>query len=97
MMGRRIGLWRWHGGEIEGIVGLVNLIAVLETGADLRGKAWPEIVYGSAVDFYSASMLAFAVSAALFERSRSGVGRYVGLSRNSACRESALCLMLLPL
>ena len=39
-----------------------------------------EIVYGSAVDFYSASMLAFAVSAALFERSRSGVGRYVGVS-----------------
>jgi formyl-CoA transferase len=40
----------------------------------------PEIVYGSAVDFYSASMLAFAVSAALFERSRSGAGRYVGVS-----------------
>jgi crotonobetainyl-CoA:carnitine CoA-transferase CaiB-like acyl-CoA transferase len=40
----------------------------------------PEIVYGSAVDFYSASMLAFAVSAALFERSHSGVGRYVGVS-----------------
>ena len=32
-----------HGGEIEGIVGLVNLIAVLETGKDLRGKPWPEI------------------------------------------------------
>ena len=28
----------------------------------------PQIVYGSAVDFYSASMLAFAVSSALFER-----------------------------
>jgi len=40
----------------------------------------PEIVYGSAVDFYAASMLAFAVSAALFERSHSGVGRYVGVS-----------------
>jgi formyl-CoA transferase len=40
----------------------------------------PQIVYGSAVDFYCASMLAFAVSAALFERSRSGVGRYVGVS-----------------
>ena len=40
----------------------------------------PEIVYGSAVDFYSASILAFAVSAALFERSRSGVGRHVGVS-----------------
>ena len=40
----------------------------------------PEIVYGSAVDFYSASMLAFAVSSALFERSRTGRGRYVSVS-----------------
>ena len=32
-----------HGFEVEGIVGLVNLISVLETGKDLRGKAWPEI------------------------------------------------------
>jgi crotonobetainyl-CoA:carnitine CoA-transferase CaiB-like acyl-CoA transferase len=40
----------------------------------------PEIVYGSAVDFYSAAMLAFAVSAALFERSRTGRGQYVSVS-----------------
>ena len=40
----------------------------------------PEIVYGSAVDFYAASMLAFAVSSALFERERSGAGRQVGVS-----------------
>ena len=40
----------------------------------------PQIVYGSAVDFYSASMLAFAVSAALFERGRTGEGQYVGVS-----------------
>jgi crotonobetainyl-CoA:carnitine CoA-transferase CaiB-like acyl-CoA transferase len=40
----------------------------------------PEIVYGSAVDFYSASMLAFAVSSALFERSRTGRGQYVNVS-----------------
>jgi hypothetical protein len=32
-----------HGGEFEGIVGMVNLISVLETGKDLRGKEWPEI------------------------------------------------------
>ena len=32
-----------HGFEIEGITGMVNLISVLETGKDLRGKAWPEI------------------------------------------------------
>lgn len=32
-----------HGGEFEGIVGLVNLIAVLETGKDLRGRPWPKL------------------------------------------------------
>jgi hypothetical protein len=32
-----------HGGEFEGIVGIINLISVLETGKDLRGKEWPEI------------------------------------------------------
>lgn len=32
-----------HGGEFEGIVGLVNLISVMETGKDLRGRTWPEI------------------------------------------------------
>ena len=32
-----------HGGEFEGIVGMVNLISVIETGKDLRGREWPEI------------------------------------------------------
>ncbi|HEY1763758.1 MAG TPA: hypothetical protein VGF85_02465 [Opitutaceae bacterium] len=32
-----------HGGEFEGIVGLVNLISVMETGKDLRGRPWPGI------------------------------------------------------
>lgn len=32
-----------HGGEFEAIAGMVNLISVLETGRDLRGKPWPEI------------------------------------------------------
>ena len=40
----------------------------------------PQIVYGSAVDFYAASLLAFAVSSALFERGRTGRGQYVGVS-----------------
>jgi len=37
-----------HGGEVEGITGLVNLLAVLETGADLRGKPWPAITAAAA-------------------------------------------------
>jgi hypothetical protein len=32
-----------HGGELEGIVGMINLILVIETGKDLKGREWPEI------------------------------------------------------
>ncbi len=38
-----MGMSSVHGCEFEGIVGMVNLISVMETGKDLRGKAWPEI------------------------------------------------------
>lgn len=33
-----------HGGEFEAIVGTINLISIIETGKDLRGKEWPEIM-----------------------------------------------------
>ncbi len=33
-----------HGGELETIVGALNLIAVFETGRDLSGQAWPALV-----------------------------------------------------
>src|SRR4051812_25963978 len=32
-----------HGQEIEGIVGIVNLLHVAETGQDYRGQPWPEL------------------------------------------------------
>lgn len=32
-----------HGQEMEGMVGIVNLLRVAETGKDLRGKAWPRL------------------------------------------------------
>jgi hypothetical protein len=32
-----------HGGELEGIVGLLNLLRVAETGVDGRGRPWPEL------------------------------------------------------
>ena len=37
-----------HGGEFDPIVGIVNLLSVLETGKDLRGKEWPEITAAAA-------------------------------------------------
>lgn len=40
----------------------------------------PEIVYGSVVDYYAASMVAAGVTSALFERTRSGLGQHVGVS-----------------
>jgi hypothetical protein len=32
-----------HGQEVEGVVGLVNLIQVVETGVDHRGRSWSEL------------------------------------------------------
>lgn len=51
----------------------------------------PQILYGSVVDYYAASMLAFGVSAALFERSRTGEGRQVDVSllRSALTMQSA--------
>jgi hypothetical protein len=37
-----------HGGEMEGIAGVVNLLSVLENGHDLRGREWPEITAAAA-------------------------------------------------
>ena len=40
----------------------------------------PEIVYGSVVDYYAATLVAGAVSSALYEREKSGKGQAVGVS-----------------
>jgi hypothetical protein len=32
-----------HGQEVEGMVGIANLLGVVETGKDLRGKEWPRL------------------------------------------------------
>jgi formyl-CoA transferase len=68
-------------GPLKDRAGYDQVLQTMTGICDEQGKPGdPQIVYGSAVDFYSASMLAFAVSAALFERSRTGVGRYVSVS-----------------
>ena len=59
----------------------------------LQGKAGgpPELTYGSPVDYYAAALVAAGVSSALFERERSGVGQYVGVSllRSALAMQSA--------
>lgn len=51
----------------------------------------PEILYGSVVDYYAAALVASGVSAALYERERSGQGQYVGVSllRSALTMQSA--------
>ncbi|MFM2029810.1 MAG: hypothetical protein RL517_1001 [Pseudomonadota bacterium] len=48
----------------------------------LQGKkdGPPEILYGSIVDYYAASMISTGVASALYEREKSGKGQYVGVS-----------------
>jgi crotonobetainyl-CoA:carnitine CoA-transferase CaiB-like acyl-CoA transferase len=51
----------------------------------------PEILYGSVVDYYAASLLAAAVASALYEREKSGTGQEVGVSlmRSALAMQSA--------
>ena len=45
-----------------------------------ESKGEPEICYGSIVDFYAASMIAYAVTAALYQRERNGIGQSISVS-----------------
>ncbi|WP_198969976.1 CaiB/BaiF CoA transferase family protein [Xylophilus sp. ASV27] len=53
--------------------------------------AAPQIVYGSVVDYYAASMVAAGVASALYEREKSGRGQHVGVSllRSALAMQSA--------
>ncbi len=57
---------------------LQSMTGICTFQGENRGE--PEIVYGSVVDYYAASLLAFGVSSALFHRERSGEGQYLGVS-----------------
>jgi crotonobetainyl-CoA:carnitine CoA-transferase CaiB-like acyl-CoA transferase len=51
----------------------------------------PEILYGSVVDYYAAALVSGGVSSALYEREKSGLGQYVGVSllRSAMAMQSA--------
>ena len=55
-----------------------------------RGGA-PEIICGSVVDYYAGALVASGVASALYERERSGLGQYVGVSllRSALTMQSA--------
>jgi len=57
---------------------LQSMTGICTFQGENRGE--PEIVYGSVVDYYAASLLAFGVSSALYRRERSGEGQYLGVS-----------------
>jgi crotonobetainyl-CoA:carnitine CoA-transferase CaiB-like acyl-CoA transferase len=51
----------------------------------------PEVLYGSVVDYYAAALVAAGVASALYERTTSGKGQYVGVSllRSALTMQSA--------
>jgi crotonobetainyl-CoA:carnitine CoA-transferase CaiB-like acyl-CoA transferase len=52
----------------------------VEQGKTADKDGPPEILYGSVVDYYAASMVAAGVASALYEREKSGHGQQVGVS-----------------
>jgi len=78
-------------GPMKGNAGYDQVLQTFTGICSLQGGNAPEIVYGSVVDYYAAAMVASGVSAALFERSRSGRGQYVGVSllRSALAMQSA--------
>jgi formyl-CoA transferase len=57
---------------------LQSMTGICTFQGENRGE--PEIVYGSVVDYYAASLLALGVSSALYRRERSGEGQFLGVS-----------------
>ncbi len=80
-------------GPLKDKAGYDQVLQTLTGMCSMQGKedGPPEILYGSVVDYYAASLLAGAVSSALFERERSGMGQYVGVSllRSALAMQSA--------
>ena len=80
-------------GPMKDNAGYDQVLQSLTGICSLQGKHGqpPEIVYGSVVDYYAAALLLSGVSAALFDRERTGQGQYVGVSllRSALAMQSA--------
>ncbi|OWQ90815.1 CoA transferase [Roseateles aquatilis] len=80
-------------GPMKDKAGYDQVLQTMTGMCAMQGKPGgpPEILYGSVVDYYAAALLAGGVSSALFERERSGLGQYVGVSllRSALTMQSA--------
>jgi len=80
-------------GPLKDKAGYDQVLQTMTGMCALQGKAGgpPEILYGSIVDYYASALVASGVAAALYERERSGLGQYVGVSllRSALALQSA--------
>jgi crotonobetainyl-CoA:carnitine CoA-transferase CaiB-like acyl-CoA transferase len=80
-------------GPLRNNAGYDQVLQTMTGMCSMQGKRGgpPEILYGSIVDYYAAAMVASGVASALYERERSGVGQYVGVSllRSALAMQSA--------
>jgi len=80
-------------GPLKDSAGYDQVLQTMTGICTLQGKRGgaPEIVYGSVVDYYAAALVAGGVASALYERERSGIGQYVGVSllRSALTMQSA--------
>lgn len=80
-------------GPLRDKAGYDQVLQTMTGMCALQGKRGgpPEIIYGSVVDYYAAALLAAGVSSALYERERSGLGQFVGVSllRSALTMQSA--------
>jgi crotonobetainyl-CoA:carnitine CoA-transferase CaiB-like acyl-CoA transferase len=80
-------------GPLKDKAGYDQVLQTMTGMCVMQGKSpeEPQILYGSIVDYYAASMVAYGVSSALYQRERSGEGQYVGVSllRSALAMQSA--------
>lgn len=80
-------------GPLRNNAGYDQVLQTMTGMCSMQGKRGgpPEVLYGSIVDYYAAALLSGGVSSALYEREKSGVGQYVGISlmRSALTMQSA--------
>lgn len=80
-------------GPLKDKAGYDQVLQTMTGMCTLQGKRGgpPEILFGSVVDYYAAAMVAAGVASALYEREKSGLGQFVGVSllRSALAMQSA--------